>query len=376
MTRFLWQLPTWPDLRWDSAALQEPLSAAYEAQGRLLGRLSGLGIEDERGALEVEALVDEAVTTSAIEGERLSKDSVRSSLARRLGLDTAGLPPPSREVDGLVEMLLDATERHDQPLTVERLQGWQAALFPSGRSGLARIRVGAWRPGPVEVVSGPAGRERVHFEGPPAERVADEVDRLLAWWGSEAAELVGMVRAGVAHLWLETIHPFEDGNGRVGRALAEMALAQGEGRRRRVYSLSSQVHVERQPYYRILEETQRGDGDVTGWLVWFLGCLRRAIERSEGEVEKVVRKARFWQRIAPHALNARQRKALTRLLESGPEGFEGGLSNRKYRGMTSASKVTATRDLADLVARGILSQIGEGRGTRYELAASFFRSHK
>lgn len=363
---YIWQLPTWPELRWNHEALLEPISQTYHAQGRLFGELDALGFEEERQTLEVEALVEEAVTTSAIEGERLPRDAVRSSVARRLGLETAGMRTPPRDVDGLVEMLLDATTHHDRPLTAERLKGWQAALFPTGYSGVTKIRAGEWRDGPIQVLSGPIGRERVHYEAPPAERVFREVERLLSWWESESGSLVGVVRAGVAHLWFETIHPFEDGNGRVGRALADMALAQAEKRRRRFYSLSSQISRERDDYYRVIEEAQKGDGDLTAWLVWFLGCVRRAVERSAQEVQKALQKTRFWQRAGAH-LNERQVKVVTRLLEAGPGGFEGGVTNRKYRGMTKASKVTATRDLSELLSRGILVQFGEGRGTRYEL---------
>ena len=367
VTKYLWQLPSWPALRWNDGALLEPLSQAYQAQGHLFGELDALGFEEERRAVEVEAVVEEAVATSAIEGERLSRDAVRSSVARRLGLDTAGMPTPPRDVDGLVEMLLDATGRYDEPLTAERLKGWQAALFPTGYSGASRIHAGEWRGGPMQVVSGPVGRERIHYEAPLAERVPEEMGRLLSWWESESGSLVGMVRAGVAHLWFETIHPFEDGNGRVGRALADLALAQAERRRRRFYSASSQIHKERSDYYGAIEKAQKGDGDITPWLEWFLGCARRAIEHSEQEVEKALRKTRFWQRVAAHELNERQARAVTRLLEAGPGGFEGGLTNQKYRGMTKASKVTATRDLSDLLGRGILVQLGEGRATRYEL---------
>ncbi len=367
MTRYLWQLPTWTAFRWHDGALLAPLSEACDAQGRLFGAVAALGLGEEQAAVEAEALVEEAVTTAAIEGERLARDAVRSSVARRLGLATAGLPPPPRHVDGLVEMLLDATRGWERPLTPERLLGWQAALFPSGYSGISKIRVGQWRDGPMQVLSGPVGRERVHFEAPPAERVPGEVARFLSWWEGESKGLVAMVRAGVAHLWFETIHPFEDGNGRVGRALADMALAQAEGRPRRVYSLSAQIHAERDAYYRILEETQQGDGDLTEWLGWFLGCVGRAAERSGQEVQKALAKARFWQQLSAVDLNERQRKAVTRLLEAGPGGFEGGLTNRKYRGMTGASKVTATRDLTALADLSILVQAGEGRATRYEL---------
>jgi Fic family protein len=367
VAKYLWQLSDWPSLRWNADALLEPLAGASQAQGRLYGELAALGLEGDRREAEAQALVEEAVTTSGIEGERLSRDEVRSSVARRLGLDAAGLPNPSRHVDGLVAMLLDATSRFDEPLTAERLKSWQAALFPTGYSGLAKIRVGEWRDGPMSVLSGPVGRERVHYEAPPAERLDEEVRLFLHWWESSSRGMVGLVRAGLAHLWFETIHPFDDGNGRVGRALAKMAVAQADGRRRRFYSLSSQIHRERDDYYRVLEGAQKGDGDITQWLAWFLGCVGRAVEAASGEVEKTLERRRFWQSPAVRDLNARQAKAVLRLLDAGPGGFEGGLTNQKYRGMTKASKVTATRDLADLLTRGVLLQTGEGRGTRYEL---------
>lgn len=365
--RCLWQLPTWPDLRWNDQALLEPLGEARYRQGRLIGQLHALGFEEDP-AVEAEALVEEAVTTSAIEGELLPHDAVRSSVARRLGLKHAGMPRPPRHVDGVVEMLLDATARHHEPLTAGRLKGWQAALFPTGYSGISKIVVGDWRvSGPMQVVSGPFERQRVHYEAPPAERVSEEMERFLEWWSTESRGLAGMVRAGVAHLRFETIHPFEDGNGRVGRALVDLALAQAEGQSRRFYSLSSQILEERDAYYRVIERTQKGGGDVTDWLTWFLGCVARAIQRSELAVQSAVTRARFWQHDAAHALNQRQAKVVDRLLQAGQGGFEGGLTNRKYRGTTKASKVTATRDLADLVTRRILVQIGRGRATRYEL---------
>jgi len=318
--------------------------------------------------VEVETLVEEAVTTSAIEGEQLPRDAVRSSVARRLGLDYAGLPTPQRNVDGVVEMLLDATARYSQPLTAERIKGWQAALFPTGYSGIYSIVVGDWRNDlePMQVVSGPIGNEHVHYEAPPASRVPAEMDRFLAWWSSESTSLAGMVRAAVAHLRFETIHPFDDGNGRVGRALVEMALAQAEERPRRFYSLSSQIHAEQAGYYDAIEAAQTGDGDITGWMAWFLGCVARAIRRSDQIVKTAVEKARFWRR-APQGLNERQTKVINRLLDGGPGGFEGGLTNRTYCGMTKASKPTATRDLADLLARNILIRAGRGRGVRYDL---------
>ena len=365
--RYIWQLPFWPDLRWDEQALLTPLGEVRYAQGKLYGALDAIGFEDSRQELEVESLVEEAVTTSAIEGEQLPRKAVRSSVARRLGLSTAGLPAPSRSVDGVVEVLLDATANFEKPLTLKRLKGWQAALFPGGYSGMNKIRVGQWRTGPMQVVSGPHGNERIHFEAPPAEVVNEEVKRFLQWWKNSPGRLHGVIRAGIAHLRFETIHPFEDGNGRVGRVLADMALAQAEAQPRRFYSLSAQVLEERDEYYRNLEKVQKGNGEITGWILWFLGCLERSLERSQLQVQKALVRTRFWQHLAGQDLNSRQAKAVDRLLEAGKDGFEGGLSNAKYRRMTKAAKVTASRDLADLVQRGIMIRKGEGRATRYDL---------
>ena len=366
-TKYIWQLRSWPDLRWNDQALLGPLGDVRYAQGKLYGALAAIGFEDSRQELEVESLVEEAVTTSAIEGEQLPRKAVRSSVARRLGLSTAGLPTPSRSVDGVVDVLVDATTNYGKQLTMKRLKGWQAALFPGGYSGINKIRVGQWRTGPMQVVSGPQGKEQIHFEAPPAEAVSEEVKSFLQWWKQSLGKLHGVIRAGVAHLCFETIHPFEDGNGRVGRALADMALAQAEKQPRRFYSLSAQILEERDEYYLNLEKVQKGDGEITAWLIWFLGCLERSLGRSQLQVQKALVRTRFWQHLAGQELNSRQAKALDRLLEAGKGGFEGGLSNAKYRRMTKAAKVTATRDLADLVQRGIMFRKGEGRATRYDL---------
>ena len=320
---------------------------------------------------EAELLVEEAFTTASVEGERLERRSIRSSVARRLGLPSAGLPTTDRQVDGLVEMLVDATVRHAAPLTPERLQGWQAALFSTGFSGLHRVRVGGWRQGaePMQIVSGPIGRERVHYEAPPALRLDEEMTQLLAWWhDSQTADLDGLLRAGLAHFRFVSIHPFEDGNGRVARALADMALAQDEGSGRRLYSLSAQTVADRDDYYGTLGRVQKGDGDVTPWLVWFLRCFERSVRRSEIELEAALRKARFWRKHAETHLNARQRKVINRLLDAGPGGFEGGLTNRKYVGMTRISRETAKRDVADLVRKQMLRRNpGGGRSVSYDL---------
>ena len=317
---YVWQRRGWPRWRWDASRLLAPLSRARLSQGKLLGKVAGLGFEL---GLEVraEVLADETLQTAAIEGQRLSPESVRSSVARRLGLPTAGLRPIERSVDGLVQMLLDATTRHELPLTAERLKGWQAALFPTGYSGLRPIRVGAWRRGPMQVVSGPMGREQEHFEAPPADRLEVEVTRFLEWFAASRGAVDGLLRAGLAHLWLVTIHPFEDGNGRVARAVADMALAQDEASATRLYAMSAQIDAERDDYYAILERTQRGDLDSTEWLSWFLQCLERAVGGSHTHVEQALSKARFWQAHLALELSERQRKAINRLLDAGREGF-------------------------------------------------------
>jgi Fic family protein len=366
---YVWQRKGWPEWRWQDTRLIGPLARARLYQGRLLGKIAGLGFEL---GLEVraEVLAEETVKTAAIEGESLSRESVRSSVARRLGLPTAGLPPVERHVDGLVEMLIDATGRMSEPLTAERLKGWQAALFPTGYSGLHRLRVGKWRTGrrPMQVVSGPLGREKIHYEAPPASRVEAEITRLLDWWEASPGALDGILRAAVAHVWFVTIHPFEDGNGRIARAIADMALAQDERTSARFYSMSAQISADRDAYYAVLQRAQRGDGELTDWLLWFLECLERSVTSSETRLEHVFLRARFWQRHARTQLSERQRKAVARLLNAGRGGFEGWLTTRKYVGMTRASRATAQREISDLVEKGVLRKTSAGgRSTSYEV---------
>ncbi|MDF1535601.1 MAG: Fic family protein [bacterium] len=364
MVQYIWQTKDWPGLRWKSDVILRPLGISRQLQGRLLGEADYIGLE-----MKAEVLTEEAFTTAAIEGERLDRNSVRSSVARRLGLPTAGLPPAERQVDGLVEMLIDATTRHDERLTPKRLKGWHAALFPTGYSGMNKIPVADWRKGsePMRVVSGPVGKERVHYEAPPAARLKGEIDRFLRWWHS-SSELDGLVRAAMAHIWFVSIHPFEDGNGRIARAITDMALAQDERKDFRMYSMSAQINADRDEYYDMLEKTQKGDGEITGWLLWFLQCFNRAIQRSEGEVRGALQKVRFWQQWAAVVFNERQKKVVNRLLDSGPEGFEGGLTNRKYKGMTRVSRETAKRDISDLVEKGVLiKNPGAGRNVSYRL---------
>ncbi|MCC4245980.1 Fic family protein [Stappia indica] len=366
MATYIHQLEDWPAFRWDHAAVSGPLAAVRHRQGRLTGRMDALGFELRSEAV-LETLTADVVKSSEIEGEILERSQVRSSIARRLGMDIGGLPPVDRNVEGVVEMTLDAVGAFDRPLTSERLFGWHAALFPTGRSGMLRIAVGRWRDeeaGPMQVVSGPFGREKVHFEAPSASRVSGEMAAFLEWFDSPDP-LDPVLRAAIAHLWFVTIHPFEDGNGRIARAIGDMALARSEGSDQRFYSLSSQIRQDRKGYYEILERTQKGDLDITPWLLWFLACLDRALDDSAGILEDVLRKAAFWQALAGEPLGERQRKVLNRLLD----GFDGKLTSSKWAKLTKTSPDTALRDINDLVARGILVRDpGGGRSTSYSLA--------
>ncbi len=366
--RWIWQRPHWPQLSWDQAALAAPLSHTRRLQGELLG-LARLLDPQQNLAAQLEVMTLEGIKTSAIEGENLDPKAVRSSLARRLGLPTGGLPRPSRSVEGLVEVLLDATREHDHALTLKRLCGWQAALFPTGRSGLHEIRVGKLRgKAPMRIVSGPVGRERVHYEAPPHERLAAEVRAFVKWFNEPPAGLDGLIRAGVAHAWFEIVHPFEDGNGRVGRALLDMALAQDEQRSTRLYSMSARFMDVREEYYATLEQTSSGALDITPWLAWFLAQLEAAIRSSESIVAAVLTRTRFWMQHSRTGVNERQLKALNRMLDTLPQEFVGGMTNKKYAHLTGASPATAQRDLADLVSKGYLALRGAGRSARYELA--------
>lgn len=366
---WIWQHPHWPQFTWNQAAIAEPLARARLAQGKVLGAARLL---DTSLTLEAVAsiLVEDGVTTSAIEGERLDVDAVRSSVARHLGLPLAGLPTPPRAVDGLIEVLLDATRLYAQPLTRERLFGWQAALFPTGYSGLHAIRAGQLRgEEPMQVVSGRIGYERVHFEAPGHGVLGEELAHFLSWFNDSVGVMEGVLRAGLAHLWFVTIHPFEDGNGRLARAITDMALSQDEQLPMRLFSLSAQILRERDSYYEILEQTQRGDLDVTAWLIWFLAQVQSSATAAERTVANTLAKARFWLRHQSAVLNERQRKVLNRLLDAGPDGFEGGINTRKYVSLTKASRATAYRELAELVALGCLQSTGKGgRSSGYGLA--------
>jgi Fic family protein len=367
MPRYIHHLPSWPKFRWNQNALVRPLAALRHRQGRFVGRMEALGFSLRSEAM-LQTLTQEVVKSSEIEGEILDTEQVRSSLARRLGIEIGALTPADRDVDGMVEMMLDATQKYDQPLTEERLFGWHAALFPAGRSGVHKITVGAWRndsSGPMQIVSGALGKERVHYEAPPAGKLPGEMKASLDWFETKD-DTDPVLRAGIAHLWFVTVHPFEDGNGRIARAIADMALAQSDGSPQRFYSMSAQIRAERNAYYEILETTQKSGLDITPWLEWFLACLDRALDGAENTLADVFRKAEFWKKHAGAAFNDRQRDMLNRLLDR----FEGKLTTSKYAILEKTSPDTALRDITDLVERGILTKDeGGGRSTSYSLAA-------
>jgi Fic family protein len=367
MPTYSHELPEWPKFQWDQTALAEKVAAVRHRQGRLIGRMEGLGFPLRSEAV-LQTLTQDVLKSSEIEGEILDQDQVRSSIARRLGIDIGGLTPADRHVEGIVEMMLDATQKYNDSLTDERLFAWHAAMFPTGRSGMSKITVGAWRddkPGPMQVVSGPIGRERVHYEAPAAPRLKAEMKSFLEWFNGGTA-IDPVLKAGLAHLWFVTIHPFDDGNGRIARAIADMSLARSENSPQRFYSMSAQIRAERNAYYDILEKTQKQDNlDVTPWLNWFLSCLDRAFDGAEKILATVLKKAEFWKRHAAMAFNERQRDILNRLLE----GFEGKLTSSKYASIEKTSPDTALRDISDLVERGILAkEAGGGRSTSYSLA--------
>jgi Fic family protein len=355
----------WPNFWWQDKALAASLARVRHKQGRLIGRMEGLGFKLRTEAV-LNTLTEDVTKSSEIEGEHLDKEQVRSSIARRLGMDVAGLVPAERNVEGVVEMMLDATQNYDQRLTEERLFGWHAALFPTGRSGMTKIIVGNWRDdssGPMQVVSGPYGREKVHYEAPNADRLPAEMNKFLAWL--ESVDGVDpVIVAGVAHLWFVTIHPFEDGNGRIARAIADLALARSEGSAQRFYSMSSQIRAERKRYYDMLEATQKRDLDVTPWLAWFLECLDRAIDKAEETLSSIIAKGRFWETIKSHPLNDRQHLVLNRIID----GFEGKLTSSKWAKLAKCSQDTASRDIDDLLRKGVLARgVAGGRSTSYEL---------
>jgi len=359
------ELSDWPKFQWKDSDLSTALAEVRHRQGRLLGRMESLGFQLREESV-LRTLTEEVVKSSEIEGELLDRDQVRSSIARRLGMDVAGMVPADRNVDGVVEMMLDATQNYAKPLTDARLFDWHAALFPTGRSGMGKITVGNWRDdrsGPMEVVSGPMGREIVHYEAPAAPLLQKEMDAFLGWFESEKS-IDSVLAAGIAHLWFVTIHPFDDGNGRIARAITDLALSRSEHSSQRFYSMSSTIRSDRKQYYEVLERTQKGGLDITKWLQWFLGCLNGAFDQAESTLSTVLSKAEFWNIHRDTELNKRQKMMINRLLD----GFFGKLNSSKWAKLTKTSQDTASRDIDDLVQKGILMRgSAGGRSTSYEI---------
>jgi len=362
---YIYELTKWPELSWDQAALTGLLADARHRQGKLLGQMTALGFSVQNEA-NLQALTEDAVRTSEIEGQKVDAGQARSSIARRLGMDEKGLSSVHREVEGIAEVLTDAAGHYEAPLSESRLAGWHAALFPAGRSGMRKITPGAWRTdasGPMQVVSGPMGRENIHYEAPAANRLPDEMARFIEWFNADQ-RMDKVLAAALAHFWFVTIHPFEDGNGRIARAIADMMLARSEKSPRRFYSMSSQIQRERNAYYEILERSQKSSLDITPWMVWFLGCFNRAVEASEEILESVLFKARFWEAHAGESFNERQKTVILMLLGD----FKGGLTSSKWAKLAKCSQDTALRDITDLVSREILQKDeAGGRSTNYHL---------
>lgn len=363
---YIHQDPDWPKFYWDHAALAGKLAGVRHRQGRLIGRMEALGFSLRKEAL-LQTLTQDVLKSSEIEGEVLNSAQVRSSIARRLGMDVAGLVSSDRNVEGVVELMLDATQNYDKPLTKERLFGWHVGLFPASYSGIRKMKVGAWRDdagGPMQVVSGPIGHERVHYEAPSADRLEVEMTSFIDW-ANQSNQTDPVLRAAVAHLWFVTIHPFDDGNGRMARAIADWALARSEKSPQRFYSMSSQIRAERKAYYDILEMSQKDSLDITRWLEWFLDCLGRAFDHTESTLSFVLRNARFWEDHSNISLNDRQRLILNKMLD----GFEGKLTSSKWAKIAKCSQDTAHRDILNLMEQGILIQDSAGgRSTSYSLS--------
>ncbi len=365
MSRFIYQKQDWPKFRWDNDHLISLLGEVRNLQGKLIGSMNTLGF-DLQSEASLETLTLDIIKTTEIEGEVLNPEQVRSSLARRLGMDIAGLVPSSRNVDGVVDMMLNATQQYDVPLSAERLFDWHFSLFPTGRSGMYKIIVGSYRDdstGPMQVVSGAMGKEKVHFQAPPADAVEAEMDQFIQWFNVENT-LDPILKAGIAHLWFITIHPFDDGNGRMARAITDMLLTRADGVAQRYYSMSAQIQQERKGYYHILESSQRETLDITRWLDWFLTCLLNALKSSDKILSKVLYKHTFWNRHAMSTLNTRQVLLLNKLLD----GFKGKLTSSKWAKIAKCSSDTALRDIQDLIAKNILrKEPAGGRSTNYEL---------
>ena len=371
---YIHQHKDWPSFHWDTEKLHASIGIVRNIQGRIVGKMEALGfLLREEAALET--LILEVLKSTEIEGETLNPDQVRSSIARRLGMDIAGLIPSDRHVDGMVEMAVDATLHHTKALTEKRLFDWHAALFPIGRSGMYKMEVVDWHKdetGPMQVISGAMGKERVHFEAPDAKKLSKEMSAFIKWFNKEN-NLDPVLKAAIAHFWFVTIHPFDDGNGRIARAIADMQLARADDSTQRFYSMSAQIRLEQSKYYDILEKTQKGDLDITEWLEWFLDCLRSALNATGHTLASVLTKAEFWKAHATTSLNERQRKMVNKLLDE----FDGKLTSSKWAKMTKCSADTALRDIQDLVAKNVLKkELAGGRSTNYELISNpaFFKS--
>ena len=364
MKVFIHQKDNWPEFTWNSNDFLDLLSEARNLQGRLIGKMETLGFDLRNEAL-LDTLTLDVLKSSEIEGEFLNPDQVRSSIARKLGMEIAGAVESDRSVEGVVEMMLDATQKCFAPLTTNRLFDWHAALFPTGRSGMYKITVADWRKdttGPMQVVSGAMGKEKVHFQAPDSDLVENEMIRFIDWFNSGKIDLV--IKAAIAHIWFVTIHPFEDGNGRITRALTDMLLARSDKSNQRFYSMSGQIRLERKQYYEILEKTQKGNLDITDWIVWFLNCLINALKSTDSILTRVLFKADFWQKHINTAINNRQRKLLNKLMD----GFDGKLTSSKWAKIAKCSKDSAIRDINDLIYKGILQkEAAGGRSTNYEL---------
>lgn len=367
MTKYIYQHKQWPDFQWDANVFSTLLASVRFKQGRLIGQMENLGFQLQKEAT-VMAMTEEVIKSSEIEGEILDVAQVRSSIARRMGIDVAGIIPSDRQVDGVVEMMMDATQNFNQALTVERLFGWHALLFPTGRSGARKIVVGNLRNNakedPMQVISGAMGRERVHFQAPDSVYVSTEINTFISWF-NEQSNLDALLKAAIAHLWFVTIHPFEDGNGRIARTIADMQLTRSDQSPYRFYSMSSQIRLERNAYYAILEQTQKGEMDITNWVLWFLACLDRALDSSRGLLDKVFTKAKFWEKFRSVSINDRQSQMINALLD----GFEGKLTTAKWAKMTKTSTDTALRDIQDLMTKNVLVKVGESKkGASYSLS--------
>ncbi len=362
MAKYIYQYSNWPYFTWDEKKIQVILGKVRHLQGKLYGQISSLGFSLKKETL-LSTLTLDVLKSSEIEGKILNYEQVRSSIARKLGIDYAGMVFPDRDVEGVVEMMLDATQNYQKQLDEERLFSWHAALFPTGRSGMHKIDVGRYRNEVMQIVSGAMGKEKIHYQAPPPETVKDEMDKLLNWFNSEV-NLDMVVKSAIAHFWFIIIHPFDDGNGRIARALSDLLLSRSDDSSQRFYSLSNQILVERKVYYTVLQKNQYNDGDITEWLTWFLNCLYRALKTTENTMRQVFHKADFWDKHKNTILNARQRLILNKLFD----GFEGKLKSSKWAKITKCSSDTALRDIKDLIEKGILQQEKSGgRSTNYEL---------